>query len=1682
MKLLQLPLAGLAATLALAVAAQGADFTVTNTEDSGPGSLRQLLGEASLSPGADTITFIARIAGETIALLSEISITDADGVTVDASVLHGGVTVGVGGSHRHFFVSATASLTLTGLTLSGGKVPEGSGGSIHNSGNLTLNRCTLTGNSALDGGAVFNNRVLALNDCTLTGNTAGIQGNGGAVADNEGTLTITGSTFAANSAKFGGAICLNNDEGRLTLVHCTFHANTAEHGGAIYGDDGLLTLTHCTIVGNSANSEGGGIALGRLWLTNSIVSGNRAPAGHGGDIFNNGFGSITRAGANLIQSIKAVAGTESGPPALTDDPSLSPLGSYGGSTQTMPPYAGSPAIDAVPADSAIPGLSADQRGFGRTQDGDRSGAALADIGAAERPGTQVTTILDEFDTPSGPQVSLREALRDAPPGDGVVFAFAGLWAPTTGLDEAKGEIVLTKDVVIDGTRYDGGITLDGGPGTNRIFSVSATRNVTLVGLKLTGGNGRGAASNGFGGAIYNEGELSLIRCTLADNTAFAAGLFSGGGAVGNDGVLRLVDCMLANNSSTEGGAIESTKSVLLQRCTLAGNSALHSGGAIVSLGTLELENSTLTGNTAQLGGAIFAETTLRLTHCTVTDNHTHPGSGAISVDDADVTLTNCIVALNTPSGLGADLYVDEESSGTIITRAGANIIPRYLSRAGSTEIGPPALTADPRLAPLGNYGGITPTMPPLSRGSAIDAVPVASPPAGPSIDQRGYSRPVDADGDGIAAADCGAVESVLSWVTTSVDEFDTPSGPSVSLREAIRDVQDHRIIAFSPALFVPSAPHIMLDPSNGELRVDKNLIIDGHGPDKSVTVHGGPGTNRVFFIPDEGNVTLAKLTLTGGNASGAGFNGWGGAIYNTGRLTLTDCTLTGNANASGIGGAIYSDGTLVLTRCLLTGNSSSASGGALFDEGIAVLMACTLSSNHAGTGGGAIKTNSNISLYGCALYGNSATSDGGAIYDEEGAVELKNCTLSGNSAGGTGSAIYAEDTILSLTHCTVSGHSRGAIAGHRAELTLRNSIVSGSSPPASLLLPYPDIVGFSSVRFTGANLVQSPVEAGVISGPPPISAAALLAPLGDYGGPTWTSPPLVSSPAVDAVPMGSEVAGLPTDQRGIGRILAVNGDFAARADLGAVELVVNWVTIALDKLAPPSSSISLREALRDAPDHATIAFRPGIFSPAMPSITLDPTLGEIVLSRNVTIDASKTVGGVTIDGGPGNHRLFYTLAGQRVLFTGLRLTGGESPTDGGAIYADHFSSVTLVDCTLTGHSAESSGGAIKSEGTLMLERCILSGNTAGTIGGAVVNDGTSTMIGCTLTGNTTGLSGGALYAEGPLTLTQCLISGNSAIEGGAITCDAGGALSMAHCTLTGNSARTGGGIFTEGSFPILRLTHCTLASNAASVSGGAIHWEDGELTLINCIVAMNTAPDGSGKDIYAAGGEVIRTGANIIQSFANAGATETGPAALPADPLLAPLGDHGGSTYTMALRAGSPALDATEDSTAVSDQRGFPIIGRADLGAYEAGTPTNFQTWSLETTGGSLDFVADLDGDGAPNGLEYALRRHPLTAEVSGLGAPLPASLGVGLPPALVLAFPWQPAATDLRYILQRSSDLTIADGWTAALTLTPPTSFTHGTGVIMSLTELDGGTVYIYDTNLGAPVAFWRLVVQRVP
>jgi hypothetical protein len=323
---------------------------VTNLNDNGSGSLRQAV--ASLT-SSGLIAFNTSLSGGAI-LLSNGPIILSNNVVIDASPLAHGIQINGKGASSIFIVTNTAAATLYSLMITNGSSPD-YGGGIQNYSTVTLSNSIVANNTAAS--------------------------RGGGIASFSGTVTLNNSTVANNSSPYGGGIF---NSSTLTLNNSTLANNSAPGGGggglANYGP---ATLNNSTVAGNvSSEAPGGGIEnFSALVLVNSTVASNSATGSPGGGIYGPG-GTVTMTNSilsgNSAISFSDLDGSYAGPSNLVGVASigLAPLGNYGGPTMTMPPLAGSPAIDAG-VDSVTSFLTTDQRGYPR-----KSGAHV-DIGAVE---------------------------------------------------------------------------------------------------------------------------------------------------------------------------------------------------------------------------------------------------------------------------------------------------------------------------------------------------------------------------------------------------------------------------------------------------------------------------------------------------------------------------------------------------------------------------------------------------------------------------------------------------------------------------------------------------------------------------------------------------------------------------------------------------------------------------------------------------------------------------------------------------------------------------------------------------------------------------------------------------------------------------------------------------------------------------------------------------------------------------------------------------------------------------------------------------------------------------------------------------------------------------------------------------------------------------------------------------
>jgi hypothetical protein len=267
---------------------------------------------------------------------------------------------------------------------------------------VTLNDCQLIGNSVSkgSGGAIDNQSIFGpiatmdLINCTVDGNV-GVAG--GAIVNDNGTLTISQSIVANNSATkgWGGAIYnygYSISNAIVYLVNSTLSGNEATYSGAgIYDDSGLVMLANSTLTGNTNVQAGGSVIdneSGLVELGSTILNGDAS------DItLINDSGTVTSYGYNLSSDSGSGLLTNTAD-LLNTDPKLGPLTNNGGLTFTCALLTNSPAID---QGFNFSGSTNDQRGagFARTVDNpaipNAPGGDGTDIGAYEVQQTQTST-------------------------------------------------------------------------------------------------------------------------------------------------------------------------------------------------------------------------------------------------------------------------------------------------------------------------------------------------------------------------------------------------------------------------------------------------------------------------------------------------------------------------------------------------------------------------------------------------------------------------------------------------------------------------------------------------------------------------------------------------------------------------------------------------------------------------------------------------------------------------------------------------------------------------------------------------------------------------------------------------------------------------------------------------------------------------------------------------------------------------------------------------------------------------------------------------------------------------------------------------------------------------------------------------------------------------------------------
>ncbi len=977
-----------------------------------------------------------------------------NGITInkDITIDGKGHTIDAKNLGRIFSIGEGFTVTLTNATLINGKADKG--GAIYNDGSLTLSDVKLSDNAADSyGGAVFNNGHLVIGNSVFDSNDIVNRGSasvdyGGAAIYNwyDGTLTVSGSNFTNNiknykngdnlvgaittignatvigsnfvnnSGRWGGAISatgaeLRKNSSTLTVSNTIFKDNSALYAGAVYIWGSNYNIADCVFDNNTAfgkgnmtpnNNNGGALVVSQVSRFNEPITGtisgskfinNKAQYG-GAAYFNKGFVTITD---SVFENNVATA--EGGAVGFSHASVKDLVVSINNSSfvGNKAPVAGAifTNVDSKITNSNFINNSA------------------AKIGGAICNVNDLTVENSKFvnNTPQAIHNSKElhlgiETFTDLQNAIGLVDGILTLDSDIAMTDdEAAGfvnGVAINKDIIIDGK----GHTISA-EDLGRIFSIGEGFTVTLTNATLINGKAD------KGGAIYNDGSLTLSDVKLSDNAAdsYGGAVFNNGHLVIGNSVFDSNDIVNRGSASVDygGAAIYNWYDGVL---TVSGSNFTNNiknykngdrlVGAVATIGDATISDSCFVNNAGRWGGAISASgyliagddvNTLTVSGSTFKENGGLYGAG-IFVAGSDFTVSDCVFDKNTAFGKGNMTPNNNNGAAIVVTDTGKDITG--------------AITGSNFTNNKAQYGGAIY----ICEGNIAIS------------DSLFENNSADVEGGAIDID--SAINNPIVTVENSKFVNNTPQAIHNSKElhlgiETFTDLQN--AIGLVDGILTLDSDIAMTDDEaanfvNGVI-INKNIRIDGKGHTIDAKNLG-----RIFKINNWCDVTLTNVTLTNGNAT------VGGAIYNFGNLDLVHVNFVNNTakyggaimnyayglvlddstftnNTAKIGGAIYnSEDCFVVGNSTFTNNTAKI-GGAIYNYGIGFVVGnSTFVNNSAADGAGAIMNGGRGFVVGNSTFANNtATSKGGAIYNYGIGFVVGNSTFVNNSAADGAGAI-----------------------------------------------------------------------------------------------------------------------------------------------------------------------------------------------------------------------------------------------------------------------------------------------------------------------------------------------------------------------------------------------------------------------------------------------------------------------------------------------------------------------------------------------------------------------------------------------------------------------------------------------------------------------------------------------------
>ena len=976
-----------------------------------------------------------------------------NGIVVDhlVNLKCDGFTINANNLGRIFNVTSTADkLNIYNANLINGNADIG--GAIYNTGSVYAYNTNFINNTAATmGGAVFNNGELVVSDSVFDSNDIVNRGSasvdyGGAAIYNwkEGTLkvtnsnftnniknykngdnlvgaittignaTVSGSNFVNNSGRWGGAISatgaeLRKNSSTLTVSNTIFKDNSALYAGAVYIWGSNYNIADCVFDNNTAfgkgnmtpNNNGGALVVSQVSRFNEPITGtisgskftnNKAQYG-GAAYFNKGFVTITD---SVFENNIATA--EGGAVGFSHASVKDLVVSINNSSfvGNKAPVAGAifTNVDSKITNSNFINNSA------------------AKIGGAICNVNDLTVENSKFvnNTPQAIHNSKElhlgiETFTDLQNAIDLVDGILTLDSDIAMTDDEAagfvGGVAINKDIVIDGK----GHTIDA-KNLGRIFSIGEGFAVTLTNATLINGKAD------KGGAIYNDGSLTLSDVKLSDNAAdsYGGAVFNNGHLVVGNSVFDSNDIVNRGSASVDygGAAIYNWYDGIL---TVSGSNFTNNiknykngdrlVGAVATIGDATISDSYFVNNSGRWGGAITTSgaliagddvNTLTVSGSTFKENGGLYGAG-IFVWGSDFTVSDCVFDKNTAFGKGNMTPNNNNGAAIVVTDTGKDITG--------------AITGSNFTNNKAQYGGAIY----ICKGNIAIS------------DSLFENNSADVEGGAIDID--SAINNPVVTVKDSKFVNNTPQAIHNSKElhlgiETFTDLQN--AIDLVDGILTLDSDIAMTDDEaanfvNGVI-INKNIRIDGKGHTIDAKNLG-----RIFEIDGGFAVTLTNVTLTNGKADN------GGAIYNFGNLDLVHVNFVNNTakyggaimnyayglvlddstftnNTAKIGGAIYNSADcFVVGNSTFANNTATSKGGAIYNYGIGFVVGNSTFANNTAEDAGAVYNEGDNSVVGNSTFANNTAEDAGAVYNEGDNSVVGNSTFVNNTATSIGGAI-----------------------------------------------------------------------------------------------------------------------------------------------------------------------------------------------------------------------------------------------------------------------------------------------------------------------------------------------------------------------------------------------------------------------------------------------------------------------------------------------------------------------------------------------------------------------------------------------------------------------------------------------------------------------------------------------------